>query len=127
MVVKQVYQREIVEVPFLLPDGSNKIHPVLVVSVPDLQQEEDSLFYAVLISSKNHHPRYALEIRPEDIISESKLQKKSYFVTHIITYFLCRDVTKRLGCFVSKSRFNEVVETVIDNIFGDPLDESDEI
>ncbi len=127
MVVKQVYQREIVEVPFLLPDGSNKIHPALVVSLPDLQQEEEGLFYAVLISSKYHHPRYAIEIKPEDIISDNKLQKKSYFVTHIVSYFLCRDVTKRLGSFVSKSRFNEVVEAVIDNIFGDPLDESDEI
>lgn len=123
MVVKRVYQREIVEVPFLLPDGSNKTHPALIVSVSDLQEEEDGMFYAVLISTKNHHPRYTIEIKPEDIVSENKLQQKSYFVTHILTYFLCRDVTKRLGCFVSKSRFNEVVETVIDNIFGDPIEE----
>lgn len=124
MVVKRVFQREIVEVPFLLPDGSNKHHPALVVSIPELQEEEDSMFYAVLISTKNHHPRYTIEIKPEDIVSENKLLHQSYFVTHIISYFLCRDITKRLGCFVSKSRFNEVVETVIDNIFGDPLDES---
>lgn len=124
MAVRSVVQREIIEVPFLLPDGSNKRHPALVISVPDLQQEEDGLFYAVLISTKNHHPRYTLEIKPEDIVSDNNLLHKSYFVTHMVTYFLCRDVTKRLGCFVSKSRFNEVVEAVIDNIFGNPLDES---
>lgn len=124
MAVRSVVQREIIEVPFLLPDGSNKRHPALVVSVPDLQQEEDGLFYAVLISTKNHHSRYTLEIKPEDIVSDNKLLHQSYFVTHMVTYFLCRDVTKRLGCFVSKSRFNEVVEAVIDNVFGDPLDES---
>ena len=124
MVVKNVFQREIVEVPFFLPDGSNKRHPALVVSVPDLQQDEDGLFYAVLISTKCHHPHYALEIKPEDIVSDNKLQRQSYFVTHIMTYFLCRDVTKRLDCFVSKARFNEVVDAVINNIFGEPLDES---
>ena len=117
-----VFQREIVEVPFLLPDGSVKNHPALVVSVPELQEEEEGLFYAVLISTKNHHPKYTIEIKPEDIINQPIIERKSYFVTHIITYFLSRDIIQRKGYFVTKSKFNDVVDIVISNIFGEPLD-----
>lgn len=101
-----------------------KNHPALVVSLPDLQEKEAGLFYAVLISTKNHHPEYSIEIKPEDIINEFNLEKKSYFVTHIITYFLCRDVIQRKGAIVTKNKFNEVVDSVINNIFGPPLDEN---
>ena len=41
----------------------------------------------------------------------------------IITYFLTRDIIQRKGYFVTKSKFNEVVDTVINNIFGDPINE----
>ena len=121
MAVNSVYQREIIEVPYLLPDGSFKVHPALVVSVPEVQQEEEGLFYAVLISTKNLHPKYTIEILPEDIVNQPVLERKSYFVTHILTYFLCRDVIQRKGFFVTKSRFNEVVDIVISNIFGSPV------
>lgn len=56
MAVTCVKQREIVEVPFVLPDGSIKPHPALVISREDLQDYEDGLFYAVLVSTKNHYP-----------------------------------------------------------------------
>ena len=118
-----VFQREIVEIPFLLPDGTFKPHPALVVSVPELQEEEEGLFYAVLISTKNHHPKYTIEIKAEDIVNRPSIDRKSYFVTHIITYFLTRDIIQRKGYFVTKSKFNEVVDTVINNIFGEPLNE----
>lgn len=124
MAVGTLFQREIIEVPYLLPDGSLKNHPALVVSVPDLQEVEDGLFYTVLISTKNHHPEYTIEIRPEDIIDEYNFESKSYFVTHIVTYFLNRDVIQRKGIFVTKRRFNEVVDAVINNIFGLPIDEN---
>ncbi len=122
MAIRTVFQREIIEVPYLLPDGSVKNHPALVVSVPELQEIENGLFYAVLISTKNHHPEYTIEIKPEDIIDEYNFESKSYFVTHIVTYFLCRDVIQRMGSFVTKKRFNEVVDTVINNIFGLPIE-----
>ena len=118
MAVASVYQREIVEVPYQLPDGSIKNHPALVVSCQELQIEESGLFYAVLISSKNLHNKYTIEIKPEDIIDEYRFNKKSYYVTHILTYFLCRDIVQRKGIFVKKDKFNEVVDKVIANIFG---------
>lgn len=52
MAVTKVNQGEIVEVPFELPDGSILPHPALVLSNEYLQDYEDGLFYAVLISTK---------------------------------------------------------------------------
>lgn len=52
MDVTRVNQGEIVEVPFELPDGSILPHPALVLSNEYLQDYEDGLFYAVLISTK---------------------------------------------------------------------------
>ena len=48
MAVTRVNQGEIVEVPFVLPDGSILPHPALVLSNEYLQDYEDGLFYAVL-------------------------------------------------------------------------------
>lgn len=51
MAVSTVSQREIVEVPYQLPDGSIKPHMALVLSTDKLLNAEDGMFYAVLISS----------------------------------------------------------------------------
>lgn len=122
MAVSSVHQREIVEVSFRFLDGVERIHPALVVSVDDLQQAEDGMFYAVLVSSKNIHPEYTIEINADDIIGGfGGMDKKSYFVTHFIAYFTLNDIISRRGQFVKKDKFNEVVNTIIDNIFGDEL------
>ena len=47
------------------------------------------------------------------------MDKKSYFVTHFIAYFTLNDIVSRRSQFVRKDKFNEVVNTIIDNIFGD--------
>jgi len=120
MAVSSVHQREIVEVSFRFLDGVERIHPALVVSTNDLQLAEDGMFYAVLISSKNIHPEYTIEINPEDILG-GNMDKKSYFVTHFIAYFTLNDIVSRRNQFVKKDKFNAVVNTIIDNIFGDEL------
>ena len=56
MAVNKVSQREIVEVPYQLPDGLIKPHMALVLSTDKLQQAEDGMFYAVLVSSMNLNP-----------------------------------------------------------------------
>lgn len=78
------------------------------------------MFYAVLISSKNIHPEYTIEITPEDILGKS-FPKKSFFVTHFIAYFTLNDIVSRRNQFLKKEKFNEVVNTIIDNIFGEEL------
>jgi hypothetical protein len=120
MAVSSVHQREIVELSFRFLDGVERVHPALVVSVDELQQNEEGMFYAVLISSKNIHPEYTIEIFPDDIIG-GDMDKKSYFVTHIIAYFTLNDIISRRNQFIKKDKFNNVVNTIIDNIFGDEL------
>lgn len=117
MAVSKVHQREIVEVSFNFLNGKRLVHPALVVSVDQLQEDEDGMFYAVLISSKNIHPEYTIEINREDLIG-GDMDKKSYFVTHILTYFSVNDIISRRGVSVKKKKFDKVVNTIIDNIFG---------
>ena len=40
----RVYQREIVEVAYPMPDGSTLVHPALVISRDEIQDYEDGLF-----------------------------------------------------------------------------------
>ena len=42
MAIKRVFQREIIEVPFSLPDGQILVHPALVLSSEELQDYEDA-------------------------------------------------------------------------------------
>ena len=51
MAVKGVHYGEIVEVTFKFPGEGYKVHPALVISGKDLQDDEEGMFYAVLISS----------------------------------------------------------------------------
>ena len=114
MGVKQVYQREIVEVPFVLPDGKTLPHPALVISCDELQNVESGLFYAVLVSSKNINPNLTIPIRSEWL--SSSLPKASYFVTHIVNPFNVDDVISRHNCFLRNPYFDQVVDKVIANI-----------
>ena len=43
MAVRKVFQREIIEVPFSLPDGQILVHPALVLSSEELQDYEDGM------------------------------------------------------------------------------------
>lgn len=78
------------------------------------------MFYAVLISSKNIHPEFTLEINYDDILG-SPLDKHSFIVTHFLAYFTTDQVISKRNQFVKIEKFNTIVETIIDNIFGDPL------
>ena len=112
--MSQVHQREIVEVPFILPDGKILPHPALVISCDDLQTVEPGLFYAVLISSKNHIPELTIPIKSEWL--STPLPKESFFVTHIVNPFNEKDIVSHFNCFLLKQHFDQVVDKVIANI-----------
>ena len=114
MAMKQIHQREIVEVPFTLPDGKVLPHPALVISCDDLQVVEPGLFYAVLISSKNYIPELTIPIKSEWL--SAPLDKDSYFVTHIVNPFNVEDVITRHNCFLLKPFFDYVIDKVVSNI-----------
>lgn len=116
MVVSSVEQREIVEVPFVMPDGSILPHPALVISRDELQEDEDGMFYAVLISTKNHISEYTIPIKSEWL--NKPLGKQSYFVTHLVNMFNVVDVMKRNNTFVKKVYFDNIIDKIIENIIG---------
>lgn len=116
MAVKRVFQREIIELPYTLPDGKVLVHPALVISNNELQDYEDGMFYAVLISSKNHYPELTIEIKNEWL--NKPLSKQSFFVTHIISMFNVDDVITRYNNYVKADYFDLVLNKVIGSIFA---------
>ena len=88
------HQRDIVEVSFLFPDGSFKPHPAIIVSNDELQEDEDGMFYLVLITSNDWlNPQY-----------------------QIISGYIERDVIRKLGT-IKEQYFNEIVDKIIWSIF----------
>lgn len=110
-----LHQREIVEVSFPMPDGEVLIHPALVLSGEDLQSEEDGLFYAVLISSKNRHSEFALPIH--DNWLSKPLSKQSYFVTHLVSAFKPEHVTQRYNNYIKEAPFDQVLSKILSSMF----------
>ena len=115
MAVEHVSKQEIVEVFYRTPEGDVKEHPALVLSTERLFEEEEGMFYAVLISTKNHHPEYTMKI--EDEWLNRPLGKESYFVTHIVTFFKLEDVIRRTNTYVKEHFCYKVLERVIDSMF----------
>lgn len=115
MAVSKVRPGEIVEVPFLLPNGEFKAHPALVVSPSRLQDDEDGMFYAVLMSTKNHNPQYTIELKNEWL--NKPMLRQSFFVTHIITFFKTSNVLSSHNVFVKSEYFDKILEKTFYSIF----------
>jgi len=109
----RVYQRDIVEVNFLFPDGKMKPHMALVVSNDELNENE-GFFYLAMISSKNYNPQYTF-VLSDDMLSRP-LSLKSYVICQLISGYTERDVIKHCSK-VKKAFFDEIVEKIKDTIF----------
>ena len=120
MAVKSVHYGEIVEVTFKFPGEGYKVHPALVISGKDLQDEEEGMFYAVLISSKNYSPKYTLELKEEWLTRP--LEKQSYFVTHFMTYFNPDEVSQSYRTSVKSEYMDTIITKVISSIFEIDID-----
>lgn len=121
MAVTKVSQREIVEVPFNMPDGEVKPHMILVISNERLQEQEDGMFYGVLISSKKYLKEYILEIKPEWL--NQPLSKQSYFVTHLMRMFKTSEVIQAFHNYVKEPYYDKVIDKIISSIFGIEVEE----
>ena len=110
------HQRDIVEVSFLFPDGTIKPHPAIIISNDGLQLDEDGMIYLVLITSNDTiNPQYSYPLTDEMLISHT-FSKPSLVKCQIISGYVERDVTRRLGSIKLKY-FNEIVDKVIESIF----------
>ena len=109
----RVYQRDIVEVNFLFPDGKMKPHMAVVVSNNELNENE-GFFYLAMISSKNYNSQYTYELK-NDMLSRP-LMLKSYVICQLISGYAERDVIKHCSR-VNETIFNEIVEKIKETIF----------
>ena len=114
MAVSRVRQREIVEVPFNMPDGRILTHMVLVLSREELQDYEEGMFYGVLISSKNYYPELTIPIRPEWL--NKPLTKDSYFITHLVQQFSVDEVLNSYNLYLKYDFFEMIVDRIVENI-----------
>lgn len=116
--MSKVLQGEIVTVPFKTSDNKTLEHPALVIS-KDLEDFGTEIFYAVLISTKNHHQEYCLEITNEMLTSP--MSERSYFVTHQIEKFeynpcIVRQYSPRR--YLKSDYIEDVLNNIISVIFG---------
>jgi len=110
------HQKDIVEVNFLFPDGTFKPHPAIIVSNDELQEDEEGLFYLVLITSNDWlNPQYSYPLTDE-MIEGHTFSKPSLVKCQILTGNIERDVTRRLGS-IKEKYFNEIVDKIITSIF----------
>lgn len=110
----KINQWEIVEVNFQMPNKRFLPHPALVISNNDLFEDE-YFFYAVLMSTKNHFPKYTIEITPEMLTKST--DKKGYFITHLIGQYTSDEILTKRNIYL-KPEFRELVKTkIITSIF----------
>ena len=109
-------QRDIVEVNFLFPDGTLKVHPAIIISNDVLQEDEFGLVYLVLITSNlDLNPQYSYPLNNEMLVSHS-FSKPSVVKCQIIAGYTDRDIIRRLGS-IKQEYFDEIVDKVIESVF----------
>ena len=110
------HQRDIVEVSFLFPDGTFKPHPAIIVSNDQLQEDEEGMFYFVLITSNDRiNPQYSYPLTDE-MVNGFTFSKPSLVKCQIITGYIERDVNRRLGS-IKQEYFDEIVDKIVESIF----------
>jgi len=109
----KLYQRDIIETNFLLPNGEFKPHLAVVVSNKELTLYE-GIVYLVLISSKEYNKQYSYELT--DKMIDFQLKKQSFVKCHILIANMESIVFKKIGKMKLKY-FDEMVNKIIDSIF----------
>lgn len=110
------HQRDIVEVNFQFADGTFKVHPAIIVSNDDLQEDEFGLMYLVLITSnKILNQQYAYPLS-DQMVEDFTFSKPSCVKCQIIAGYVERDILRRIGT-IKERYFDEIVDRIIESIF----------
>ena len=91
-------------------------HPAIIVSNDQLQEDEDGMFYLVLITSNDWlNPQYSYPLSDE-MVDGFTFSKPSLVKCQIITGNIERDVQRRLGS-IKQKYFDEIVDKIVESIF----------
>jgi mRNA-degrading endonuclease toxin of MazEF toxin-antitoxin module len=109
----KVNQRDIVEVNFQLPGGIFKPHPVLVVSNENVYEQEE-IFYALLISSKQFNTEFEIEISDDMLLSP--LHKRSFVKCQLLQAYTTSEILKRITS-MKKDPFELIINKFFNSVF----------
>jgi hypothetical protein len=86
----KVSQRDIIEVPFNLPQGLI-VHPAIVISCENAIQQEDNHFVAVMITSDKIEDEFSFRL--SDVMINKPMPKNCQVRLHLISYFGIKDIS----------------------------------
>ena len=109
----KVNQRDIIEVNFQLPGGIFKPHPVLVVSNENVYEQEE-IFYALLISSKQFNTEFEIEISDDMLLSP--LPKRSFVKCQLLQAYTASEILKRITS-MKKEPFELIINKFFNSVF----------
>ena len=90
--------------------------PLSLLATTNCRKTKRECFYLVLITSNDWiNPQYSYPLTDEMVIGHT-FSKPSLVKCQIITGYIERDVTRRLGS-IKEKYFNEIVDKIVDSIF----------
>jgi mRNA-degrading endonuclease toxin of MazEF toxin-antitoxin module len=108
-----VFQGEIIELNYELPNGNFKTHPAIVISKPEVLEIEE-IFYALMISSKPLPDEFAFELQNEMLTKP--LPKKSYVKCQLIQSYSKNEIIKRHGR-IKQKYLEEIKQKLFNSVF----------
>ncbi len=109
-----VYQGDIVEVNFRLPEGKFKPHPVIVISNNDINEYEDG-FIAVMLSSSPKEDNYSYFM--ENYMFTKKPKTKTQVRCHLISLIPESEIIEKHG-EVKKQYLTEIIIKITQDVFN---------
>lgn len=109
-------QRDIVEIPFELPNGKHLIHPTLIISNEDVFNAE-GIFYGVMLSTKTSNEDFIYELKPEDF--NYSTPTTSYAKCQLISRFEENEILRRIGSLKIES-FELLMKHLNKSVFSYP-------
>lgn len=109
-----VRRGELLMLYFPIPGTGITYHPGVVVSSDGLFEAEE-FFYAVMLSTKPHHPEFIFEIRPE-MVTQANGKYPSFAKCHLLNTFKTRDIDRKIG-YLKEPYLQQLTEKVIASVF----------